>query len=131
MPAKKMSPDIPLSNDSESPILDIKPERNPLIERIVANLAKKRPQDSEEKLRAATRDILMYITQEVMEGKEVILGDILIRPKPDKDSPEAKGPRPGQEHLFHIDVEYTPPKIPGASKDSFPMSLPPNLLTKH
>lgn len=131
MPTKKMFPDIPLSNDSESPILDIKPEKDPLIERIVASIAKTRPQDSEEELRATTRYVLMYITQKVMEGNEVILGNILLRRKPDKDSPEAKGPRPGQEHLFHIDVEYTPPKIPGASKDSFPMSLPPNLLTKH
>lgn len=131
MPTKKMFPDIPLSNDSESTILDIKPERDPLIERIVASVAKERPQDSEEELRAVARYVLMYITQKVMEGNEVILGDILLRRKPDKDSPEAKGPRPGQEHLFHIDVEYTPPKIPGASKDSFPMSLPPNLLTKH
>lgn len=131
MPTKKMFPDIPLSKDSESPILDIKPERDPLIERIVASVAKERPQDSVEELRAAARYVLMYITQKVMEGNEVILGNILLRRKPDKDSPEAKGPRPGQEHLFHIDIEYTPPKIPGASKDSFPMSLPPNLLTKH
>lgn len=131
MPTKKMFPDIPLSKDSESPILDIKPERDPLIERIVASVAKERPQDSVEELRAVARYVLMYITQKVMEGNEVILGNILLRRKPDKDSPEAKGPRPGQEHLFHIDIEYTPPKIPGASKDSFPMSLPPNLLTKH
>ena len=134
MAAKKPSPDTPSAkSDStqESPVQEIKQEKNPLVESIVARIRRQYPEQSEDEIRQTTRDTLMCITQMAMEGKEVIIGDMLFRRKPDKDSPEAKAPRPGYEHLLHVDIEYTPPEIPGLSKDSFPMSLPPDLLTKH
>ena len=132
MAAKKPPLDTPPGSTSEPLIQDIKSEENSLIEAMVTELAPKLPDHTEDEIRQAAHDTMMYITQKVMEGNEVILGDnMLLRRKPDKDSPEAKGPRPGYEHLLHVDIEYTPPKVPGLSKDSFPMSLPPNLLTKH
>lgn len=116
---------------SDSPTQVIEQEEDPLIEAIVAKAAPQFPDRSKDELRALVRDCTNYVNQKVMEGYDVILGDMLLRRKPDKDSPDAKGPRPGYEHLLHVDVEYNPPKVPGLSEDSFPMSLPPNLMTKH
>ncbi|MCI5130796.1 MAG: hypothetical protein D3904_04580 [Candidatus Electrothrix sp. EH2] len=132
MAAKKPPFDRPAGSISESSLQNIAQEKNPLIEGIVEELLPKLPDHSEEEIRLAAHDTIMYVTQKVMEGNEVILGNsMLLRRKPDKDSPEAKGPRPGDEHLLHVDIEYTPSRIPGQSKDSFPMSLPPDLTTKH
>ncbi|WP_339136912.1 MAG: hypothetical protein WGN25_03165 [Candidatus Electrothrix sp. GW3-4] len=132
MAAKKPPFESSPCSTSASPTQDIEPEKNQLIERIVAKAIQKHPEQSEEELRAIAHASMDHLTQLLLKHKEIIIGDeILYRLVSGDENEPSPPPRPGEEHLFHVDVRIHTPKIPGLKEDKFPPYLPPDLTTKH